>query len=202
MTRVSGIVVHPDFYRTQTTQVDEGRARLGLDPDRPVGLVMFGAYGARALVGAGRQLSQSRPDIQLIVVCGHNRSLQARIETTAGAGTVALGFTNELPYYMHLADFFVGKPGAVSVSEALVAGLPVITQANWRTMPQERYVADWIEEEGVGLKVQTLGDLGAAATTVLDNAGAYHDRLSALGNRAVFEVPRVLSDVMADSASA
>jgi UDP-N-acetylglucosamine:LPS N-acetylglucosamine transferase len=202
MVRVSGLVVHPDFYRLPEQEIEEGRVALGLDPRRPVGLVMFGAYGARALIGAGRELSQSRPDIQLIFVCGHNRSLRARIETNGSGGNVALGFTNELPYYMRLADFFVGKPGAVSVTEALVAGLPVITHSNWRTMPQERYVADWIEEEEVGLKVQTLGDLGSAASTVLDNADAYHDRLSALGNRAVFEVPHILSQVMAGSTPA
>ncbi len=198
--RVSGPVVHPDLYRPVGTDIREGRERLGLDPDRPVGLVTFGAHGARALVSAGRELSRSRPDVQLILVCGHNRGLKERIErSSCGAGNVALGFTRELPYYLRLADFFVGKPGAVSVTEALVAGLPVIIHSNWRTMPQERYVADWVEEKGVGAKVRSLGHLGSAVSAVLDNSAAYRARLAMLENRAVFEVPQVLSEVMASS---
>jgi len=40
---------------------------------------------------------------------------------------------------MQLSDYFVGKLGPESVSEALVIGLPVIVERNARTMVQERY---------------------------------------------------------------
>ena len=29
-----------------------------------------------------------------------------------------VGFTSEIPYYMVLSDFFIGKPGPGSISEA------------------------------------------------------------------------------------
>ena len=51
---------------------------------------------------------------------------------------------------MQLADFFIGKPGPGSVSEALAMRLPVIVECNAWTLPQERYNAEWIVEKEVG----------------------------------------------------
>ena len=55
---------------------------------------------------------------------------------------------------MHLSDFFIGKPGPGSISEALAMKLPVIVERNARTLPQERYNADWVLEKQVGLVVR------------------------------------------------
>ncbi len=52
---------------------------------------------------------------------------------------------------MQLADFFIGKPGPGSLSEALAMHLPVIVERNAWTLPQERYNADWVLENEVGL---------------------------------------------------
>ena len=38
------------------------------------------------------------------------------------------GFTKEVPYYMRLSDFFIGKPGPGSISEALAMKLPVLVE--------------------------------------------------------------------------
>ena len=51
---------------------------------------------------------------------------------------------------MHLADFFIGKPGPGSISEAIAMKLPVIVERNAWTLPQERYNADWVLEQGAG----------------------------------------------------
>ena len=53
------------------------------------------------------------------------------------------GFTREVPYFMGLADFFIGKPGPGSISEALAMRLPVIVERNAWTLAHERYNADW-----------------------------------------------------------
>ncbi len=49
---------------------------------------------------------------------------------------------------MHASDFFIGKPGPGSISEALAMKLPVIVERNAWTLPQERYNADWVTERG------------------------------------------------------
>ena len=45
---------------------------------------------------------------------------------------------------MWLSDFFIGKPGPGSISEAIQMKLPVIIERNSWTLPQERYNADWV----------------------------------------------------------
>ncbi len=59
-------------------------------------------------------------------------------------------FTSEIPYYMHLSDFFVGKPGPGSISEAIAMRLPVVVERNAWTLPQERYNTEWILREAGG----------------------------------------------------
>jgi hypothetical protein len=66
------------------------------------------------------------------------------------------GFTSEIPYYMALSDFFIGKPGPGSISEALAMKLPVIVERNSWTMPQERYNAEWVLEKQVGIVLHSF----------------------------------------------
>src|SRR5690606_20059618 len=124
-------------------RANEQRA-LGLDPSRPTGLVLFGGHGSKAMLGIARRLADTT---QLILVCGHNQALARRLQALPGsAPRVVIGFTTDIPRYMQLADFFIGKPGPGSLSEAVQQGLPVIVVDNALTMPQERYNAQWIRE--------------------------------------------------------
>ena len=67
------------------------------------------------------------------------------------------GFTQEVPYYMYLSDFFIGKPGPGSISEAVAMKLPVIVeQPNAWTLPQERYNAEWVRERHAGMVVDNF----------------------------------------------
>ena len=60
------------------------------------------------------------------------------------------GFSSKVDYFMSLADFFIGKAGPGSISEALQFGLPVIVEQNARTMPQERYNGTWLSGKAFG----------------------------------------------------
>ena len=71
------------------------------------------------------------------------------------------GFTSEIPYYMHLSDFFVGKPGPGSISEAMHMQLPVVVERNAWTLPQERYNTDWIREMQVGVVLPSFREIDA-----------------------------------------
>jgi hypothetical protein len=67
-----------------------------------------------------------------------------------------VGFAQNVEYYMALADFFIGKPGPGSISEALQFHLPVIVECNSKTLPQERYNAEWVTENGYGIVVPSF----------------------------------------------
>jgi 1,2-diacylglycerol 3-beta-galactosyltransferase len=108
------------------------------------------------------------------------------------------GFTTEVPYYMRLADFFIGKPGPGSISEALAMQLPVIVERNARTLPQERYNADWVLAKQVGLVGRDFGQIAQTVEELLEpgNLARFRSNAAAVNNRAVFEIPNILNEIM------
>ena len=108
------------------------------------------------------------------------------------------GFTKEIPYFMQLSDYFIGKPGPGSISEAVAMRLPVIVERNAWTLPQERYNADWVREEGLGIVLPNFRGIEGAVEQLLEPA-AYANFRAAAGrqnNRAVFEIPAILQRIL------
>jgi hypothetical protein len=198
--RTSGMIVHPRFYEAAPVHRDLERTRFGLDPKLPTGLVLFGGQGSAVMSGIARRLDASQLDVQLILICGRNQSLADELRRTPSrCGRLVIGFTADVPYYMQLADFFIGKPGPGSLSEALLMNLPVIIERNARTMPQERYNVDWVLDKGVGIAVKDFREIAVAVGRLLQPGAIeqYRERVSALKNRAVFEIPDLLRDIRA-----
>jgi 1,2-diacylglycerol 3-beta-galactosyltransferase len=102
---------------------------------------------------------------------------------------------------MQLADFFIGKPGPGSVSEAIEMHLPVIVECNAWTLPQERYNAEWIIEKEVGLVLKNFKSIDTAVAKMIEPAALerYRANVAALENRAVFEIPEMLQSILAKS---
>jgi 1,2-diacylglycerol 3-beta-galactosyltransferase len=99
---------------------------------------------------------------------------------------------------MALADFFIGKPGPGSISEALQFHLPVIVEANSRTLPQERYNTQWVTEKGFGVVVDSFKDIQAGVQGLLEsrNFAELRRQVGAYSNRALFEVPVILDQCL------
>ena len=195
----SGLVINPRFYSTSVQNVDDERWQLGLDPERMTGLVLFGANGANVMLEIAKQLEPLGDSLQLIFICGRNQSVADALRDYKGVQKRAvIGFTSEIPFYMHLADFFIGKPGNVSVSEAIAMNLPLIVERNWLTLPQERYAADWIKEQQVGITIQHFRHVRSAVEQLIEPAAfaQYQQRVSAIENRAVFEIPERLEEIL------
>src|SRR5579864_8352823 len=147
--QVSGMILRPKFYEPITVDRAEERDQLGLDPDLTTGLVLFGGEGSRVMLEIAKRMTARA---QLIFVCGKNQKLAERLRRLpTNFPKYVEGFTSEIPYYMHLSDFFVGKPGPGSISEALAMHLPVIVECNAWTLPQERYNTEWVREKDVGV---------------------------------------------------
>ena len=97
-----------------------------------------------------------------------------------------------------MADFFIGKPGPGSISEALAMRLPVIVERNPWTLAHERYNADWILEQQVGVVVSSFTRLGPAIAELLSPARyeRYRANAAALKNSAVYEIPELLASIL------
>jgi UDP-N-acetylglucosamine:LPS N-acetylglucosamine transferase len=202
--QVSGMILRPHFYEAQSIDRREERERLGLDPYLPTGLVLFGGQGSNVMFAIAERLGNSSENLQLIMICGRNTRLRERLEALNTRNKIFTeGFTKEIPYYMHLSDFFIGKPGPGSISESLKMNLPVIVERNARTLPQERYNADWIREQGVGFVLKNFRDIESAVKELLQGGRleAIKRKIAGVENRAVFEIPEILKNILVGSAS-
>jgi UDP-N-acetylglucosamine:LPS N-acetylglucosamine transferase len=188
------MIINPSFYRDLKLDRRTETIKLGLDPDRPTGIVMFGGHGSRVMRGIAKRLE----DVQLILVCGHNAALAERLRAMKpSAPRVIVGFTSQMSYYMQLSDFFIGKPGPGSISEAVQQGLPVIVVRNAWTMPQERYNTQWVEESGAGVVLDSFKTIRDGVAQVTTNIDLYRAGVERIRNRAVFEIPDILQRILA-----
>jgi 1,2-diacylglycerol 3-beta-galactosyltransferase len=195
------MILNPAFYATPAIDRDAELVRLGLRSGVPTGLVLFGGEGSEEMVSITRALNRpGTQPVQLILLCGKNAGVAAQLRAIELRIPMFIqGFTREIPLYMELSDFFIGKPGPGSISEALAKRLPVIVQRNAWTLAHERYNADWVEERGVGMVVRNFADdIGAAVETLLkpENYSRFCERAAGMRNTAVFEIPDILERVM------
>ena len=202
--RASGMILRPEFYEEQTSDRAAERQKLGLDPRLPTGLVLFGGQGSNVMLPIAERLGNSALDLQLILICGRNEKLQKRLARLRTRNRIFVeGFTKQIPFYMHLSDFLIGKPGPGSVSEAAHMGLPVIVERNAWTLPQERYNAEWIREQGVGIVLNNFRGIAEAIEKLLAGGEleAMKTKLSTMQNRAVFEIPPMLEKIFHETYS-
>lgn len=196
----SGLVINPRFYEPIVSDRAQERQRLGLDPDCLTGLVLFGGNGSKVMLEIAKRLERFQQKLQLIFICGRNEELAVALRESQGLQKrFVTTFTKDIPYYMHLSDFMIGKPGNVSISEALVMKLPVIVERSIATMPQELYTTDWIQDQQVGLVIRSFRDIDRVVEQFLqaENFARYRANVAAVNNRAVFEIPDILQKILA-----
>jgi hypothetical protein len=195
----SGVILNPKFYAPLPADREGARVSLGLRPALPTGLILFGGEGSTEIERIVRLLDESDLDMQLIVLCGHNqRAVDAVRALPARIPIFVEGFTKEIPHYMALADFFIGKPGPGSISEAIAMRLPVIVERNAWTLPQERYNTEWVEKQGVGIVIKNFAQIAGAVREMLtpERYAQYRRAAAAIHNSAVFEIPEMLEGIL------
>jgi UDP-N-acetylglucosamine:LPS N-acetylglucosamine transferase len=195
----SGMILRPSFYEPACADRSAELRALGLDPARPTAVVMFGGQGSMQMHGIAKALGE----LQLIALCGHNQALAAALrKARGGAPRAVIGFTPDVAHYLRLGDFLIGKPGPGCLSEALHCGLPVLTFLNAWTMPQERYNAQWVREQGLGLALKSMRELGPGAAEMVQRLPELRARVRGLHNRALFEVCDLIGELLAQDGAA
>jgi Glycosyltransferase family 28 C-terminal domain/Monogalactosyldiacylglycerol (MGDG) synthase len=197
--KTSGMILKPRFYEKIEIDCIAERKGLGLQPQCPTGIVLFGGHGSRVMVEITKRLDEADSGVQLILVCGHNQELATELKSIKTKKPIAVvGFVQNVEYYMALADFFIGKPGPGSISEALQLHLPVIVECNAATLPQERYNAEWVTEKGYGIVVPNFKKIAPGVRLLLQNTNftKFRRSVSSYRNRALFEVPVILQKIL------
>ena len=200
----SGMILRPDFYEPDDSDPLELRKQMGLRTDLPTAIVLFGGHGSKVMYDITEQLSSASLPLQLILVCGRNEELAAKLRARPWKMPIhVVGFTKEVHKLMRAADFLIGKPGPGSIAEAMVRKLPVLIECNVWTLPQERYNAEWVKEKGVGIVLKSFENVGEGVKRMLEPAtlAEFRKNVSAQENRAVFEIAEILAKLLGESHS-
>ncbi len=179
---VSGIPIDPVFGEPKD------RAALcrahQVDPARPLLLVSLGAMGKSAAAEVVKALSCMRTPTQVVFVCGVHGELRERLEVLVrGAANPAvsfriLGYTRQMDEWLRMATLLIGKPGGLTLSEAMACGLPMVI---YQPIPgQEERNSDQLLEAGAAIKCNHATTLAFKVEQVLRDA----NRLADMGQAA------------------
>jgi hypothetical protein len=200
----SGMILRPDFYIPDNSDPLALRAELGLQPNLPTAIVLFGGHGSKVMFDITERLDAAGSPVQLILICGRNEALAAKLRARKWRMPVnVIGFTKEIHKWMRAADFLIGKPGPGSIAEAMVRKLPVLIECNSWTLPQERYNAEWVLEKRVGIVLKSFKEVAEGVRQMLEPAtlAEFRKNVAAQNNRAIFEIPEILAKLLGEPSS-
>ncbi|HWS80940.1 MAG TPA: glycosyltransferase [Rubrobacter sp.] len=176
----TGIPIDPIFEEP----ADPSPARkevLNLDDDDlPVVLVMGGGLGGGDLEESVMLLLQASEAMHLVVLCGSNERIRARLERLAdrrGYEATFLAFTDRVRELMAGGTVLVTKPGGMSCTEALASRLP---QVLYHPIPgQEEDNAAAMVRYGAGVMVRETSQILGQTLKILTSPDHRHKMVEA-----------------------
>jgi hypothetical protein len=195
---IRGMPTHPSFHEPRSVNRVAALTGLGLDPSLPTVLVFFGAQGSRTIVDVACYLDAGPTRVNIVAACGHHAGIRQRLSAWESRSPKhVVGFTRDIPALMRVSDVLVGKPGPISVFEALASQLPMVLWDNPAFGVLFDYNLEWIEQAGVGVRIRAAADVGEAVRRVLRDAG-YRDRTAAHAANATAELAAVVVRALGD----
>jgi 1,2-diacylglycerol 3-beta-galactosyltransferase len=137
-------------FVNQTQNKIELRDRFGWDKDLLTVLLVGGGEGMGNLERHAMAINHSNLPIQLIIVAGRNQPLKTKLENQKwNMPTRIFAFVKEMPEFMQASDILITKAGPGTISEAFIAGLPLILYSK---MPgQEDGNVGYVTNQGAGI---------------------------------------------------
>lgn len=159
---VTGIPINPVFARSEPKEAVK-RAK-GYDLDRPLVVLAAGGIGAGPMKPVLKALAESGKRLQVVVVCGRNAAMRRRLTLTSlklerpGDFEITVKghvTQDQMASLMHAADLLTSKPGGLTTTEALAAGVPFLVADPFMIPGQEEGNADFLVAAGIGERAET-----------------------------------------------
>jgi UDP-N-acetylglucosamine:LPS N-acetylglucosamine transferase len=148
-------------------------------------LVLGGGLGL-SVDSIAAQLVHARSGFQFLIMPGRNQSAYANLAALAAQHPTRVkvcDWTDRMDLYVSAADVIVGKPGGITVAEALACGRPLF--ATRSLGGQEGFNVRFLENHGVGELVRDTALLDKLDTVVTQpqELADMQTRARALGRR-------------------
>lgn len=159
---------------------EEARRELGLDPQRPVVVVLGGSQGATPLNAwaRGEVGALAAAGLQLYCVTGPGKERETAVSHPSAAGAaitaVFTPFTDRMAVVLSAADLVVSRAGAGAIAELIRCGAPALLIPYPQAADDhQRANARWLEEQGAARVVEQarIGTLTAEVLSVMSDDG-------------------------------
>ena len=179
----TGVPLMPGFARPLSQA--EARRELQLPQSGPIVLVLGGGLGL-SVDAAVAALLERKDGPRLIAMPGRNGNARKALDPLARKHPERLRvceWTDRMDIYLRAADVVVGKPGGISVAEALACGRPLL--ATRSLGGQEGFNIEFLQNHKVGGLIPDGELLDRLAALLRDPAAlqAMHMRAWQLGRR-------------------
>lgn len=201
--KMSGMVIDPRFYDTTPLDRSERLVAMGLHPDLPTGVISFGSQGTVNVLRCANRIADARLPVNLICLTGRNARLASQVsQLSSPFPIIARPFRPSPPVAVHrLADFLIGKPGTMTLNEALVTSTPFIFVKSRGLDLLQRANEDWVLEHGVGVQADTTDVVDQAVQDVLQDS-QIHARIRNVQHEGVFEAATMIDQLIDSDVSA
>jgi len=137
-------------YTIQFENVEILRSKLKWKQNIPTFILVGGGEGMGNIEKYAHAINEAKLQCQLIIVAGRNQALKKYLENVNWYIPCKIyGFVKEMPEFMHAADVLITKAGPGTISEAFIAGLPLIL---FSKMPgQEDGNVDYVVKNNAGV---------------------------------------------------
>ncbi len=162
---VTGIPTHENFFRAKN--VAQLRTKMNMQQGRFTVLIATGSFG----IGPIEEIIEQMKDFQVAVICGHNKNLYQRLKGLGSETIKVFGLVHNMDEMMGLSDVMITKPGGLSISEALVSGLPMIF---FNAIPgQETNNVRVLASYGVGISGCSISQIAAEVKRLESSPAEY-----------------------------
>lgn len=139
-----------DKFRHPPPPKEALREALGWPQNRLVVLMVGGGEGMGPIEETVRTVDRARLDLMMAIITGRNKSIKHNLEKSRLVTDHEIyGFVENMPDLMYAADVIVTKAGPGTISEAFIAGLPIILYS--RMPGQEEGNVDYVVDKGAGV---------------------------------------------------
>ncbi|MDY4174480.1 MAG: undecaprenyldiphospho-muramoylpentapeptide beta-N-acetylglucosaminyltransferase [Bacteroidales bacterium] len=177
---------------------EEAAAKFGLDPNRPVILVIGGSLGARSINnGIRHSLTDLTGGTQLLWQTGafYYEAIKASLVHESHPDVKAMAFIREMDMAYAVADIVVSRAGASSISELALLGKPAILVPS-PNVSEDHQTKNALALQNQGAAIMIPDTKTDTLIEVAQEALADAKRLSALGdNITTFARPNAADDI-------
>jgi processive 1,2-diacylglycerol beta-glucosyltransferase len=173
---ITGIPTDPKFALKRDKKIL--CQAIGSRDDLFTVLVATGSFG----IGPIERIIKHLEGFQVLVVCGHNTALYERLKAHASDLIKIFGLVNNMDELMAISNAMVTKPGGLSISEALVSGLPLIF---FSAIPgQETHNIRVLKTYGIGISDCSVEEIARELKTLKSSPELYTNMVDKINNLA------------------